>query len=105
MRIVTSAALAHYELEVADSAAQAQERIAAANFDAILCDLVMPIMTGVELYEWLPSASPLRARFLFMTGGALPVAIQSFVALTAVPVLRKPFRVDELRKAVADILL
>ena len=104
MRITISAALAKYQLTDADSAGAAQACLQAGEFDAVVCDLVMPGMTGVELYEWLPVHSPLRRHFLFMTGGALPVAIQSFVALSQVPLLRKPFGLGELREAVSAIL-
>ena len=63
----------------------------------------MPEMTGAELYAALPEDSPVRDRFIFMTGGALPKAIQAFLALTSVPLLRKPFRVDDLREAVRAV--
>ncbi len=103
MRITTAAALEHCEAQVVASAQEALAHIAVTDFDVVICDLVMPEMTGAELYASLPQDSALRCRFLFMTGGALPVAIQSFLALTSVPVLRKPFQVNELREAVRAV--
>ncbi len=104
MRITTGAALANCEVHLAASAESALRRLEDLEFDAVVCDLVMPVMTGAELYASLPEDSPLRTRFLFMTGGSLPIAIESFLALVSVPVLRKPFRVAELREAVDALL-
>jgi CheY-like chemotaxis protein len=100
MRITMAASLEHCDTQVAASGREAIECMAMIDFDVVVCDLVMPEMTGAELYASLPADSPFRSRFLFMTGGALPVAIQSFLALTSVPLLRKPFRVKDLREAV-----
>ena len=104
MRTTTSAALEDCQTTVVARAAEALEHLAQAAFDVVVCDLVMPVMTGAELYESLPPDSPIRRRFLFMTGGALPRSIQSFLALVPVPVLAKPFRVEELREAVAAVM-
>lgn len=103
MRITTAASLEHCDTHVVASAREAIECLAEQTFDVIVCDLVMPEMTGAELYASLPEDSPARDRFIFMTGGALPKAIQSFLALTSVPLLRKPFRVDDLREAVRAV--
>ncbi len=104
MRITTGAALDACEVHLAASAESALRRISDLKFDVVVCDLVMPVMTGAELYLALPEDSPLKKRFLFMTGGSLPLAIESFLALVSVPVLRKPFRVAELREAVGALL-
>ncbi|MCP4449195.1 MAG: response regulator [Myxococcales bacterium] len=104
MRLTTAAALEHCETYLAESAARAVKLMTEIRFDAVICDMVMPAMTGAELYDSLPVDSVLRHRFLFMTGGGLPVAIQSFLALTAVPILKKPFRVSQLREAVDSLV-
>jgi two-component system, NtrC family, sensor kinase len=45
------------------------------RFDAILCDLMMPQRTGMDLHEALVELSPDQARvMLFLTGGASPRA-------------------------------
>tara|TARA_R110002096_G_scaffold77896_5_gene183231 strand:- start:8 stop:361 length:354 start_codon:yes stop_codon:yes gene_type:complete len=103
MRVTTAASLEHCDTHMVSSAREAIACLATMQFDVVVCDLVMPEMTGAELYAALPSDSPLRDRFLFMTGGSLPVAIESFLALTSVKVLRKPFRVDDLREAVRTL--
>src|SRR5439155_324873 len=41
------------------------------RFDVILCDLMMPTMTGMELHSELRSRIPEQAqRMIFLTGGA-----------------------------------
>jgi CheY-like chemotaxis protein len=62
------------------------------DFDVILCDLMMPGLSGAELYRKLASRSPrLRSRFVFMTGGAVTPETQSFLETSATEVLWKPF--------------
>jgi len=44
-----------------------------AGYDVIVCDLMMPEVTGMDIYEELVQSKPdLSKRMLFMTGGALP---------------------------------
>jgi PAS domain S-box-containing protein len=71
-------------------------------FDAILCDLMMPEMTGGDLYKAVLAAHPEQARrMIFMTGGAYTEDTQAFLAHVKNPKLFKPFRVDELQMALA----
>ena len=62
-----------HEVEVVVSARRALELLTspAGDFDIILCDLMMPEMTGMELYAHVQTAAPERARrMVFITGGA-----------------------------------
>jgi CheY-like chemotaxis protein len=59
--------------------------------DAILCDLVMPHRTGIELYaELRTQSSPLSERIVFLTGGALTPALASFLRGFPSRTLHKP---------------
>ncbi len=72
------------------------------RFDAIVCDLLMPGMTGIDLYEALRrDSSPLAERMVFMTGGAVLPRTQEFLARSQSPVLEKPFDVALVRRALA----
>ena len=62
--------------------------------DVVLCDLMMPGMTGEQLYEQAPAF--LRSRFIFVTGGFPVGATRSFLEQHDVPCLEKPFRRSEL---------
>jgi two-component system cell cycle sensor histidine kinase/response regulator CckA len=60
--------------------------------DMILCDVMMPDLTGMDVLEWLSAQHPgLAERFVFMTGGAVTERARHALAATTRPVLAKPF--------------
>jgi len=72
-----------------------------ARFDAVLADLMMPDVTGMDLYERVRDRHPgLEQRFVFMTGGAFTPRAQRFVAETPNRCLEKPFAHGQLLDAV-----
>ena len=75
------------------------------HFDAILCDLNMPEMNGVQFYEGLLRISPAAAeRTMFFTGGARDAATARFIGQRPDRVLEKPVEIKHLRVAVAAVL-
>ena len=73
-----------------------------ASFDLIFCDLMMPSISGAEVFETLLAQRPEQARkFVFMTGGALSPGAEALVARAQVRHITKPFTITELR-AIAD---
>jgi CheY-like chemotaxis protein len=77
-------------------------------YDVILCDLIMPEMTGMDVYRAaLQRATPVNDRIVFMTGGAFTQRARDF--LQSVPNLRieKPFDLTHLERTIyeaADIV-
>ncbi|CAN5878298.1 hypothetical protein BH11MYX3_BH11MYX3_27250 [soil metagenome] len=72
------------------------------TFDVILCDLMMPRMTGVQLYRELSSLAPAQAAaMILMTGGT--IAPETDDHLDGVPRLAKPFKLDELRMVIETV--
>jgi PAS domain S-box-containing protein len=68
------------------------------RFDAILCDLMMPHMTGMELYASLAQSHPaLAKRIVFMTAGAFTPRAREFLESVPNPRLEKPFDPTTLR--------
>jgi len=62
------------------------------RFDVIVCDLMMPQMSGFELYERLMAIAPEQARvMLFVTGGAFTAKARAFLDQIPGSVLEKPF--------------
>jgi CheY-like chemotaxis protein len=70
-------------------------------FDLILCDLMMPVMTGMELHEELSRRSPeLAGGVVFLTGGAFTAQARQFLDRVPNERIEKPFDVDTLRALV-----
>jgi len=89
---VTSGAEALAQLAVPDS------------FDAVLCDLSMPGMSGREVYGALETTAPwVLSRFAFVSGGALDEATRVFLERSRGPRLSKPFDAQELRRVVESL--
>ena len=71
----------------------------------VVCDLMMPVMTGMELHAVLARERPdLAARMVFITGGAFTPAARAFLNQVPNPRLDKPFSSDRLRAAVRDVM-
>jgi CheY-like chemotaxis protein/anti-sigma regulatory factor (Ser/Thr protein kinase) len=89
----------HAEVVALGDAREALERIGAReDFDLVLCDLMMPVMTGMDLYvEIVRSAPQLAKRVVFMTGGAFTAAARAFLDGVSNPCLEKPLDMDRLR--------
>jgi len=91
-----------HEVRVATSAAEALATLRTGeNFDVVLCDLMMPEMTGMDLYEVVGRERPeLTSRFVFLTGGAFTERASAFVARSDVSTILKPFDLLELEDAI-----
>ena len=71
------------------------------RFSVIVCDLMMPEMTGMDLHEELLKIAPDQAeRMVFITGGAVTTRARDFVATVGNLVLDKPFDMRALRKMI-----
>ncbi|HEX8700290.1 MAG TPA: two-component regulator propeller domain-containing protein [Myxococcaceae bacterium] len=95
-----------HEVDAFASARQALERLRSAEpYALILCDLMMPEMTGMELYATLRQEAPeLAERMVFLTGGAFTETGRAFLATTHLPWLEKPFEPEVLRARVRQLL-
>jgi len=75
------------------------------HFDVILCDVMMPQMTGLELYERLVAEAPDQAaRMIFLTGGAFTPRARAFLDDIPNHCIEKPFDPQELRALVASVV-
>ena len=76
------------------------------RFDAILCDLLMPEVTGVELYTELRQIAPDQADcMIFLTGGAFSESSQRFLDGVSNRWFEKPCNLDLLRAAVREVVV
>jgi CheY-like chemotaxis protein len=75
------------------------------RFDLVLCDLMMPEMTGMELHARLREVAPALAdRTVFLTGGAFTPSARAFLARVGNARIEKPVEPDQLRALVARVL-
>jgi PAS domain S-box-containing protein len=80
---------------------EALKRIAAGEaFDAILCDMMMPQMTGMDFYRELEKSHPaLLPKLIFISGGAFSPGENDFMEASPA-YIEKPFGRAELSAAV-----
>ncbi len=103
--IVDALAENGYEVDLAADGADALRLCEQAHYELILSDLRMPNMDGAGLYRELRLRyGPTMPRVIFMTGQAHSIDYAGFLAVTCVPVLSKPFTVDDLRTVVRGVL-
>jgi CheY-like chemotaxis protein len=91
------------DVEVVTEAQQALARIAKGErYDIVLCDLMMPVMTGMDLYAEIVRLAPkLVGRIVFMTGGAFTPRARAFLESVVNPCLEKPLDTSKLRSIIA----
>jgi signal transduction histidine kinase len=101
-------ALVKHDVTTANDGREAVALMGQHAYDVILCDLIMPEMTGMDVYRAaLQRATPVHDRIVFMTGGAFTQRARDF--LQSVPNLRieKPFELKHLERTIyeaADIV-
>jgi nitrogen-specific signal transduction histidine kinase/CheY-like chemotaxis protein len=95
-----------HEVSLLADAREALARIAGgARFDLILCDLMMPPMSGMELHQHLTALAPDQAeRMVFVTGGGFTEGARAFLAKASNPTLQKPFEREQIRRLVREAL-
>jgi signal transduction histidine kinase len=95
-----------HEVMSASSVREALERLKKGErYDLILCDLMMPEMTGMDLHAELVRTSPaLAERLIFMTGGAFTPAAREFLDDVPNARVEKPFDVQNLRALIQTLL-
>lgn len=81
-----------FACEIADSGAQAKQKLRESDYDLIVSDLRMPGVDGAQLFAWLIAEKPeLVERIAFATGDTLGADAAQFLSEARRPVLEKPF--------------
>lgn len=94
-----------YEVTTVNKAVEGLVAAMTCDFDAIICDMVMPNMPGDMYYVAVSRAKPhLCSRFVFITGHGSNPKVAEFLAKLQQPVLYKPFGMDELLEAVVKTI-
>ncbi len=97
---------AEHDVETTVRASDALARLVAGDvYDVILCDVMMPEMTGMAFHAEVAKRDPALAdAIIFMTGGAFTAAARSFLDEVPNQRVEKPFDRQHLRALVNDRL-
>ena len=102
IRLALGDLLSPFMVTFAQSAAGALGRLqAGGSFDAIVCDIYMPGMNGMQFYEEVARISnQLANRIIFISGGASSPEVADFLGHTPNTFLFKPVNREALKSAV-----
>jgi signal transduction histidine kinase/CheY-like chemotaxis protein len=102
---LTYAFAGRHDLVLATSGREAIRRLSEdADYDLVLCDLMMPDVSGPKVFEVVEQEHPeLVPRFAFMTGGAFTERAQEFLERYPGRRIDKPFTISEIEQLLADI--
>lgn len=74
------------------------------RFDAVLCDLMMPLGDGMNFFERLGHVeADLQAKVIFMTGGAFTARARAFLDSVPNRTLEKPFGPESVHRLLSDL--
>jgi PAS domain S-box-containing protein len=94
-----------HEVKAVESAEVALEEVDNKEYRAIILDIKMPGMSGIELYQRFNEISPLLAdKVVFMTGDTMGAATMAFLSKTKAPYIIKPFDATQLKEEINRIL-
>jgi PAS domain S-box-containing protein len=95
-----------HQVVVLTSSLEAQARLLGGErFDVILCDLMMPELSGMELYLSIVSGAPeVAGKMVFLTGGAFTPQTREFLDVVENLRVDKPFSPTELRALVQSLV-
>jgi CheY-like chemotaxis protein len=94
----------NYRIDIAGTGQEALDRLASTEYVAILSDIRMPGMDGMEFYHRLNAASPAMARrLIFVTGDSLNRSVLEFLDYSGCPKIEKPFVPADVRRLAATV--
>ena len=102
---LTFAFSGRHDIVLATSGREAIRRLAEdAHYDLVLCDLMMPDVSGPKVFEAVEKDHPeLVSRFAFMSGGAFTERAQEFLEHYSGRRIDKPFTIADVERLLAEI--
>ncbi|MBI5774436.1 MAG: response regulator [Verrucomicrobia bacterium] len=93
-----------YQVTAVKNGVEGLKHVMAADFDAILCDMMMPNLPGDMFYLAVERTKPhLCKRFIFMTGHRGDAKIDEFIRRVRGMMLWKPFEMHTLMDALQAV--
>jgi CheY-like chemotaxis protein len=95
---------AGYEVECVSDGVEGIKKVMENDYAVILCDMVMPNLSGDMFYVAVERVKPyLCRRFLFMTGYKGDRKVEEFIQRVNGLILWKPFESDDLMEAIQAV--
>jgi PAS domain S-box-containing protein len=106
MRLAMARMLRDHETVLVASGAEARSLLEKdQSFDAVLCDVMMPSVSGVEIHRWLAVNHPsLAERLIFTTGGAFTPRTREYLSVVDNVRLEKPFDPAAVQTVIGDLV-
>ena len=93
-----------HDVEFCSSAVEALARGDLPRFDVVLCDLMMPGLSGVDFYERVVKEWPqLEGRIGFLSGGQFTERVRRHADLFSARLVDKPFEVEKLHALLQEL--
>jgi signal transduction histidine kinase/ActR/RegA family two-component response regulator len=90
-----------FRVDVALDGQVALEKLRKADYDVVLCDVMMPGISGLDVYRQVRSENEaLARRFVFATGGLFSQELSDNVKRLSNMIIEKPFDPAELRRVI-----
>lgn len=95
---------AGFAVSTAENGLEALAELEHRSFHAVVCDIMMPVLDGIRLYELMETQYPTMAqRVLFVSAWFDDPKVQAFLARTQRPVLTKPFEIQQFVSVVRQV--
>ena len=92
----------HYETSEAVHGREALDRMREKPFATVVLDLMMPIMTGIEVIQYLETHDDAGSPCVIVVSAAAERQLEQIQSPTVHAVLRKPFELPDLIAAVRE---
>ena len=90
-----------FRVDIALDGPSALEKLRKTDYDVILCDVMMPGISGPDVYRQVRLENePLARRFVFATGGLFSQELSDSVKRLSNMIVEKPFDPAELRRVI-----
>ena len=93
-----------FAVDLAVDGREALRMLERSEYDVVLCDVQMPNLGGLALYEHLRRQQPDAVdRFVFISGDILNDQLHNFTESSNVPLLSKPFGAEKLDRVLDEV--